>query len=96
MKSITRNSKGFTLIELMVVIAIIGILAAIAVPSFSAHRERATLQRVASDLRTFGQAFKIYEMEYGSFPPDCHLDPPYHLPAGSEYGNLPSAGRLGE
>ena len=67
----------------MVVIAIIGILAVIAVPAFSAHRERAILRQVASDLRTFGRAFRIYEMEYGIFPPDSHLDAPYHLPPGS-------------
>ncbi len=49
MLSIRKDSKGFTLIELMIVVAIIGILAAIAVPNFVAYRNKA---RVAAGLGT--------------------------------------------
>ena len=44
-----NNSKGFTLIELMIVIAIIGILAAIAIPNFIAYRNKSYCSRAESD-----------------------------------------------
>ena len=55
-----RNEKGFTLIELMIVIAIIGILAAIAIPQFSNYRIRANNSAALSDARNFATAQEVY------------------------------------
>jgi len=52
MMNLTKTEKGFTLIELMIVVAIIGILAAIAIPQFASYRVKAFNSAAVSDLHT--------------------------------------------
>ncbi len=63
-------NKAFTLIELLIVVAIIGILAAIAVPNFLNAQVRAKIARVESDLRTISIGVDSYNLDRGSYPPD--------------------------
>ena len=67
--------SSFTLIELLIVVAIIGILAAIAVPNFMNARMRATLTRVLADMVAFEKAYEMYRLDKNSFPPHVGSHP---------------------
>ncbi|MFH1740170.1 MAG: prepilin-type N-terminal cleavage/methylation domain-containing protein [bacterium] len=62
--------RAFTLIELLIVVAIIGILAAIAVPNFLNARIRAKVARVEADLRNLGVALESYRIDNNRYPND--------------------------
>ena len=79
-----RDSRGFTLVELMIVLAIIAILASMAVPRISVYFQKAKARTVASNLKSFEKAFRTYAAEHGDFPEDSHLSPPYHLPPNTD------------
>lgn len=60
--------RAFTLIELLIVVAIIGILAAIAVPNFLNAQTRAKVARCYSDLKSIATGFDMYNMDNNGYP----------------------------
>ncbi len=79
------RKQGFTLIELMIVIAIIGVLAAIAVPNFRRARERANQRACYANQKTIAGAVEMYNLDYCTSV--TTLD-------GSVFTNLKDAGYL--
>ena len=65
-----RTGRAFTLIELLIVVAIIAILAAIAVPNFLEAQTRAKVSRVKSDMRSTATAMEVYFIDSNRYPPD--------------------------
>jgi prepilin-type N-terminal cleavage/methylation domain-containing protein len=62
------SNQGFTLLELIVVVAVLGILAAIAVQQFQIHRARAIDASMRSDLKNAALAMESYYGEFLSYP----------------------------
>ena len=88
-----KTKKGFTLVEIMIVVVIIGLLAAMAIPAFNKVREQSREKAITNNLRQIPSAGQQYILEEGvSAVPIDDLDPTYFTTiddvAGENYATI--------
>ena len=83
MKALIRSKKGFTLIELMIVVAILGILAAIAVPNFLRYQLRSKTSEARTNIGAIRLSMEAFRGDFDRFPTAVQ-DTPAAIPVGAK------------
>lgn len=83
-----KKEKGFTLVELMIVIIILAILTAIAVPSYLVLRNRARTAAAQSEMKNIATALEMYQADYEAYP--LTADYPAVLTSGGYMNPVPT------
>ncbi|CAK1744586.1 MULTISPECIES: pilin [Vibrio] len=85
-KNKRTNQKGFTLIELMIVVAVIGVLSAIAIPQYQKYVAKAEVAAALATMTGVKTNVEAYAVEYGAFPSAAQsaaLGVPANIPQGT-------------
>ena len=96
-----KRANGFTLVELMVVIFIIGLLATIVVINVLPSQDKAMTEKARSDIATLGQALEMYRLDMASYPgqgegltalksPPANLSMPQNYRSGGYVKDVPN------
>jgi prepilin-type N-terminal cleavage/methylation domain-containing protein len=98
-----KNQKGFTLVEVLLVVVILGILAAVALPRFLTTRNTSQLRTCQANISAINAAIEEFHFMHGSWPTDLETDVyistrfpdgPPQCPAGGDY--QPRGGAFGD
>ena len=65
----SRRALGFTIVEVLIVVAIVGILAGIAIPAYMDYRERARVKHAITELTVLSLLINQYQIDRGQYPP---------------------------
>ena len=95
-----NNRKGFTLVELMAVLVILGILATVVVVSIDPVFQRANLEKIRADMANTGKALELYKFNELTYPstsqgldalvmPHSELKNPFLYPEGGYISSIP-------
>jgi prepilin-type N-terminal cleavage/methylation domain-containing protein len=77
-----RTKKAFSLVELLIVISILGIMAAIVMPSFQDHSRKAKEVAAKDNIRILRTAIEMYAAKHNGIPPGYAGDNPAGIPSG--------------
>jgi general secretion pathway protein G len=86
----SKQQRGFTLIEVMIVVVILGILASIVVPKIMGRPDEARATRTLQDIRAIGAALDLYRLDNFNYPSteqglEALVKKPANLPAGARW-----------